>query len=95
MEFHYAEEFGASGLPEAYERLLLDAIQGDASLFARADEIEMAWGLIDPILASWERPDASSLAFYEPGSWGPAEADDFLAQDGRAWHYGCGEHRDD
>jgi glucose-6-phosphate 1-dehydrogenase len=95
MEFHYAEDFGAGALPEAYERLLLDAIQGDASLFARADEIEMAWGLTDPILAGWERPDASPLVFYEPGSWGPAEADDFLAQDGRAWHYGCGEHRDD
>jgi glucose-6-phosphate 1-dehydrogenase len=95
MEFHYAEDFGAGALPEAYERLLLDAIQGDASLFARADEIEMAWGLIDPILAGWERPDASPLVFYEPGSWGPAEADGFLALDGRAWHYGCGEHRDD
>jgi glucose-6-phosphate 1-dehydrogenase len=95
MEFHYAEDFGAGALPEAYERLLLDAIQGDASLFARADEIEMAWGLIDPILAGWERPDAPPLVFYEPGSWGPAEADDFLAQDGRAWHYGCGKHRDD
>jgi glucose-6-phosphate 1-dehydrogenase len=94
MEFHYAEDFGAGALPEAYERLLLDAIQGDASLFARADEIEMAWGLIDPILAGWERPDAPPLVFYEPGSWGPAEADDFLAQDGRAWHYGCGEYRD-
>ena len=95
MEFHYAEDFGASALPEAYERLLLDAIQGDASLFARADEIEMAWGLIDPILAGWEQPDAPPLVFYEPGSWGPAEADDFLAQDGRAWHYGCGGHRDE
>jgi glucose-6-phosphate 1-dehydrogenase len=95
MEFHYAEDFGAGALPEAYERLLLDAIQGDASLFARADEIEMAWGLIDPILAGWERPDAPPLVFYEPGSWGPTEADDFLAQDVRAWHYGCGKHRDD
>ena len=95
MEFHYAEDFGASALPDAYERLLLDAMQGDASLFARADEIELAWGLIDPILASWERPDAPPLVFYEAGSWGPAEADDFLAQDGRAWHYGCGGHRDD
>ena len=93
MEFHYAEDFGASALPDAYERLLLDAMQGDASLFARADEIELAWGLIDPILASWERPDAPPPALYEPGSWGPAEADEFLAQDGRAWRYGCGEHR--
>ena len=93
MEFHYAEEFGANALPDAYERLLLDAMQGDASLFTRADEIEMAWGLIDLILAGWEQPDAPPLVFYEPGSWGPAEADDFLAQDGRAWHYGCGEYR--
>jgi len=92
MEFHYAEDFGASALPAAYERLLLDALQGDASLFARADEIELAWGLIDPILADWERPDAPPLAFYEPGSWGPSEADDFLARDGRAWYHGCGGH---
>jgi glucose-6-phosphate 1-dehydrogenase len=91
MEFHYAEDFGASALPDAYERLLLDALQGDAALFARADEIELAWGLTDPILAGWEQPDAPPLAFYEPGSWGPAEADEFLARDGRAWHYGCGE----
>ncbi len=91
MEFHYAEDFGASALPDAYERLLLDAMQGDASLFARADEIELAWGLIDPILAAWEGPDAPPLTFYEPGSWGPAEADEFLAQDGRAWRASCGE----
>jgi glucose-6-phosphate 1-dehydrogenase len=95
MEFHYAEDFGAGALPDAYERLLLDAMQGDASLFARADEIEKAWGLIDPILADWERPDASPLVFYEPGSWGPDEADYFLAHEGRAWHYGCGGHRND
>jgi glucose-6-phosphate 1-dehydrogenase len=93
MEFHYEEDFGASALPDAYERLLLDAMQGDASLFARADEIELAWGLIDPILAGWERPEAPPLVFYEPGSWGPAEADEFLARDGRAWRDFCGEHR--
>jgi len=92
MEFHYARDFGAAALPDAYERLLLDAMQGDASLFARADEIELAWGLIDPILAGWEQPDAPALAFYAPGSRGPAEADEFLAQDGRAWTYGCGGH---
>ncbi len=92
MEFHYAEDF-ATALPDAYERLLLDAMQGDASLFARGDEIELAWGIIDPILAGWEQSDAPPLALYEPGSWGPVEADEFLAQDGRAWFYGCGEHR--
>ncbi len=92
MEFHYAEGFAGS-LPEAYERLLLEAMQGDASLFARADEIELAWGLIDPILAGWQQPDAPPLAAYEPGSWGPAEADRFLARDGRAWLLGCGEYK--
>jgi glucose-6-phosphate 1-dehydrogenase len=92
MEFHYAEDFGPSALPDAYERLLLDAMQGDASLFARSDEIELAWRVIDPILESWERPDAAPLALYEPGSWGPVEADDFVARDDRAWHYGCGQH---
>ena len=89
MEFHYAEDFGADTLPDAYERLLLDALQGDASLFARADEIELAWGLIDPIIAGWEQPSAPALAEYEPGSWGPAEADSLLADDGRGWLLGC------
>jgi glucose-6-phosphate 1-dehydrogenase len=89
MEFHYAEDFGAAALPDAYERLLMDAMQGDASLFARADEIELAWELTDPIVATWERPDAPPLVIYEPGSWGPIEADDFMGQDGQTWCYGC------
>jgi glucose-6-phosphate 1-dehydrogenase len=92
MDFHYADDFPLEALPEAYERLLLDAMQGDASLFARADEIELAWGLVDPILEGWERPDATPLAFYEQGSWGPPEADDLLARDERAWLLGCGPH---
>jgi glucose-6-phosphate 1-dehydrogenase len=92
MEFHYAENFGETALPDAYERLLLDALQGDSSLFARADEIELAWGLIDPILEGWKQPDASPLEVYEPGSWGPEGADKFLQRDGRTWHSGCGQH---
>ncbi len=87
MEFHYP----TGALPDAYERLLLDAVQGDASLFARADEIELAWSIVDPIGAGWEQPGAPPLAFYEPGTWGPDEADEFLAQDGHTWYYGCGE----
>jgi glucose-6-phosphate 1-dehydrogenase len=71
----------------------MDAMQGDASLFARADEIELAWGLIDPVLAGWEQSGAQPLTFYQPGSWGPVEGDEMLAQDGRAWLYGCGERR--
>ncbi len=86
MEFHYADSFGKTAIPEAYERLLLDVLSGDASLFTRADEVETAWGLIDPILQVWE--DASGkqpLAFYEPNSWGPSEADELLAREGRMW----------
>jgi len=89
MEFHYADEFGAGALPEAYERLLLDAINGDASLFARADEIELAWSLIDPVLEQWQGGEGPPLAFYESGTWGPSEADRLLARDGRAWHQQC------
>ena len=89
LEFHYAEAFGAGALPEAYERLLLDALNGDASLFARADEIELAWSLIDPLLERWESEDPPPLSFYESGTWGPSEADQLLARDGRGWHQHC------
>jgi glucose-6-phosphate 1-dehydrogenase len=89
MEFHYAGEFGAGALPEAYERLLLDALKGDASLFARADEIELAWSLIDPVLDQWEREGSPPLSFYESGTWGPSEADRLLARDNRSWHQQC------
>jgi glucose-6-phosphate 1-dehydrogenase len=85
MEFHYAEAFGQTAIPESYERLLLDALQGDASLFTRADEVETAWSLIDPILQTWEAHHTPPLALYKPGSWGPAEADSLLARDGRHW----------
>jgi glucose-6-phosphate 1-dehydrogenase len=91
MDFHYAEGFAEATLPEAYERLLLDAMHGDAALFARADEIELAWGIIDSMLARWTEPDAPPLASYKPGSWGPAEADELLAGDGRSWLLGCGQ----
>jgi glucose-6-phosphate 1-dehydrogenase len=85
MEFHYAEAFGQTAIPEAYERLLLDALQGDASLFTREDEVETAWKLIDPLLQTWEKHQTPPLAFYNPGSWGPRESDALLARDGRWW----------
>ncbi|HET9589531.1 MAG TPA: glucose-6-phosphate dehydrogenase [Anaerolineales bacterium] len=84
MEFHYEDSFGKTTLPDAYERLLLDVLNGDASLFTRADEVETAWALIDPIIDAWEsqkKPPAS----YEPGSWGPKEAEELLARDKRKW----------
>ncbi len=90
MEFHYETSFRGQNIPEAYEHLLLEALHGDATLFNRSDEIEAAWSIIDPILKGWEtQPEASPLTVYEPGSSGPAEADTFLARDGRAWRPGC------
>ncbi len=85
LEFHYHEAFSGQAIPDAYERLLLDALNGDASLFTRADEIEQAWSIIDPIIAGFNRPDAPRPYYYSEGSWGPVEADRFLATDGRAW----------
>ena len=93
MDFHYADAFGPDAIPEAYERLLLDALQGDAALFTRSDGIEWGWKLIDPIIQRWESLSAPPLAIYEPGSWGPVEADDFMARDDREWQKGCG-HED-
>jgi len=85
FEFHYASAFGEASIPEAYERLLLDALQGDASLFTRSDEITLSWGLIDPILNGLAKPDAPPLEFYDEGSAGPGGADELLARDGFAW----------
>ena len=84
MEFHYADSFGKTSLPDAYERLLLDTMMGDASLFTRADEVETAWGIIDPIIKTWEA-GKEPLAEYQSGTWGPKESDELLAQDGRSW----------
>ena len=85
MDFHYGTSFGKAS-PEAYERLLLDAMSGDATLFARRDEVEEAWSFIDPIEQAWHAPkEAPELHFYPAGSWGPEAADELLARDGRAW----------
>lgn len=84
MQFHYDTNFGSDALPDAYERLLVDALQGDASLFARSDEIELSWRIVDPILTAWADGHAP-LTFYEPGTWGPAEADALLACEGFEW----------
>ena len=85
MDFHYSTSFG-KGSPEAYERLLLDAIAGDATLFARRDEVEHAWRYVDAIQDAWHRSEEPPpMAEYPAGSWGPKEADDLLARDGRQW----------
>ncbi|MFP3853656.1 MAG: glucose-6-phosphate dehydrogenase [Anaerolineales bacterium] len=89
MEFHYADAFGEDSIPDAYERLLLDALNGDQSLFTRADTIELAWRLIDSILAGWQGEDSPDLAEYRVGSWGPDQADVMIRTDGRHWSLGC------
>ena len=89
MEFQYKDSFGPSAIPEAYERLLLDALQGDAALFTRADEVELAWQFIDPIVDAWQELQLTGMAEYEPGDWGPVESDQMLAKEGRSWVVGC------
>jgi glucose-6-phosphate 1-dehydrogenase len=83
LEFKYQEVFGGEP-PEAYERLLLDAVHGDPTLYSRGDWIEQAWRLTQPILDHWARTPGP-LPSYEAGSWGPAEADAFIARDGGKW----------
>jgi glucose-6-phosphate 1-dehydrogenase len=86
MNFEYDEHFGKNAIPEAYERLLLDAIQGDAALFSRSDGIEAQWGIIDPVIAGWKNDDsAPPMAYYDESTWGPDEADELLARAGNNW----------
>jgi glucose-6-phosphate 1-dehydrogenase len=82
MEFHYGTSF-LSESPEAYERLILDAMRGEATLFTRNDEIEALWGIIDPILTAWHEDTYTPLAEYPAGSAGPREADQLLIDDHR------------
>jgi glucose-6-phosphate 1-dehydrogenase len=83
MDFLYGGAF-REGLPDAYERLILDAMLGDPTLFTRSDEIEEQWALVDAIAAFWQR-DRPSFPNYAAGTWGPAASDALLARDGRAW----------
>jgi glucose-6-phosphate 1-dehydrogenase len=87
MAFHYGDRFGEQTMPDAYERLIMDALQGDPSLFARSDEVEAAWTIVEPLLDEKEEP--MTVHPYEPGCWGPTAAKDFIARDGRRWHYSC------
>jgi glucose-6-phosphate 1-dehydrogenase len=84
MDFQYVTSFLVEA-PEAYERLLLDCLIGDPTLFTRADEVEAAWKLIDPVEAAW-RDDRPQLGFYPAGTWGPPAAAKLLHDDGREWH---------
>jgi glucose-6-phosphate 1-dehydrogenase len=84
MDMSYATSFGRES-PEAYERLLLDVVQGDSTLFAREDEVELSWKLVDSIVGAWREDPALPLHPYPAGSWGPPAADRLLETDGRNW----------
>jgi glucose-6-phosphate 1-dehydrogenase len=83
MDFLYGSAF-RDGLPEAYERLILDAMLGDATLFTRSDEIEEQWAIVDAIVAGWQR-DRAAFPNYAAGTWGPPSSDDLVHRDGRSW----------
>ncbi len=83
MDFRYGTAFG-SNTPEAYERLLLDAMRGEATLFTRRDEVEEQWAYIDRVLQAWAA-DGPPPSSYPAGAWGPEQADDLISRDGRRW----------
>lgn len=84
MHFSYDAEFGAY-TPEAYERLLLEALEGDATLFIRRDEVETAWSIVDPIREDWGNRPLTDHEFYTAGTWGPVAADELLSAKSHAW----------
>jgi glucose-6-phosphate 1-dehydrogenase len=84
MDFTYGSAFSVDS-PDAYETLILDALLGDASLFTRSDEVEKAWGVVNPIIDAWADGPAPEFPNYEAGTWGPAAADAMLSRDGRRW----------
>jgi len=84
MDFTYGSAFQVDS-PDAYETLILDALLGDASLFTRADEVEEAWSIVDPIISAWAEQPAPSFPNYEAGTWGPEASEDLLAREGRRW----------
>ncbi len=88
MEFKYRDSFSGV-LPDAYERLLMEALRGDASLFTRSDGIESAWKLVNSIASGWETRNIPDLALYRRNSWGPSEANTLMARDNRSWLLGC------
>jgi glucose-6-phosphate 1-dehydrogenase len=86
MTFDYEKDLeGAVHFPLPYERLLLDCMKGDQTLFARQDGIEAMWAVVDPIIKRWEETPSDDLPNYEAGTWGPAAADELMSRDGRQW----------
>ncbi len=94
MDFHYAD-LGGKSLPEAYERLLLDCLLGDPTLYARADAVEACWEFITPILDAWEKNPDIELYGYPAGSWGPKEAGNLIDEADEDWHFPCESKTED
>ena len=84
MDFTYKESYNAP-VPEAYETLLLEVLQGDATLFMRADQVEEAWKVVTPIIEAWKKQPAPRYPNYEPGSWGPKAAQTLIRGQGCEW----------
>ncbi len=88
MDFYY-RDLTDNSMPEAYQRLLLDAMQGDPTLYARGDVVEQAWRFVDPILRRWKEDSSFPLFGYSSGSWGPFKANDLIEGEKDQWHYPC------
>ena len=88
LDFRFADKL-TRPIPDAYQRLVLDAMLGDASLFARSDEVELAWQMMDPIIAAWQTERAPTLLTYPPGLWGPQACTQWMDDDGRQWFDVC------
>lgn len=95
MDFHYADLHDGGIIPEAYQRLLLDCMQGDATLFTRGDAIEQAWSIVDPILEAWESDPAFPMYGYPAGTWGPQQSDNLIDDPSMTWRYPCKNLADD
>jgi glucose-6-phosphate 1-dehydrogenase len=94
MDFHY-DSLANGKIPEAYQRLLLDCMQGDATLFSRGDAIEQSWSIVDPILNEWESNPDFPMYGYPAGTWGPQQADELIEDPTMTWRYPCKNLSDD
>lgn len=86
MEMNYEKSFGATQHP-AYERVIIDCLKGDLTLFSRQDEVDTTWSILDPLIKQWESHPAPDFPNYPAGTWGPPEALRFIMQDGRSWRF--------
>jgi len=94
MDFHYSE-LTDHPIPEAYQRLLLDCMQGDSTLFTRGDAVEESWGIVDPILRAWETNPTIPIYGYPAGTWGPLESEKLIDEPNMSWRYPCKNLSDD